>query len=333
MRLATLLLLAAAAAPIPTQTSAQTPPQPVAQAPSPSPVPSPFDPLTFLLGTWTAHTNASGASHADSSGEYTFHTDLNGTAIVRTTTADTCVAPQAFDCQHHDLLTIYREADSATLRALYLDNEGHTIHYTLSFPAPNTAIFLSSGPRLQFRLLYHLEDNVMTGKFQFAPPGSKAFKSYLEWSGGHPAPRDQASRSSFHSSIEALRGSTRILLVFAPSSRDPQFQQQLADFKAHQHGTTDRLLLLVPVLGTWSPVDSQLYDQNLPFSADQEQQYARTRFKVAPTAFTVVLVGTDGGEKLRSRTPVPAQRLFDTIDAMPNRQQEMHNRGKEQQTR
>ena len=39
--------------------------------------------------------------------------------------------------------------------------------------------------------------------------------------------------------------------------------------------------------------------------------------------FTCMLVGKDGGVKLSSDTPVPAERLSDVIDAMPMRRREM----------
>jgi hypothetical protein len=49
----------------------------------------------------------------------------------------------------------------------------------------------------------------------------------------------------------------------------------------------------------------------------------RRRFDVPAGATTVVLVGKDGGEKFRADGPVPPQRLFTLIDAMPMRQDEM----------
>jgi hypothetical protein len=48
--------------------------------------------------------------------------------------------------------------------------------------------------------------------------------------------------------------------------------------------------------------------------------------RVEDGAFAAVLVGRDGGEKLRSAEPVPAEKLFDLIDAMPMRQREMRAR-------
>jgi len=149
----------------------------VAQAPAPL---AGFD---FLLGTWGAATNAQGSAGATSFGNYTFQGDLGGTVITRTGSADSCKGPVSFDCQHHDLLTIYRDMGDATPHALYADNEGHVLHYDISFPDARTAIFLTTAPGPKFRLVYHLEGGVMTGKFQIEPPGATEFKSYLEWSG------------------------------------------------------------------------------------------------------------------------------------------------------
>jgi hypothetical protein len=183
-RLLTLALFAAALA-ANAQTSTQTPAQPS----------DPLAPLDFLTGTWNAHsTSTSGSAGADATGTYTFRRDLNGHALDRTSSADTCHAPNSFDCSHHDRLTIFSDpnalaAHHASLLALYLDSEGHTIYYTVSTPDPNTAIFLSQSPSNapHFRLIYHLEGSgptaIMTGKFKIAAPGSDDFHSYLEWSG------------------------------------------------------------------------------------------------------------------------------------------------------
>lgn len=165
----------------------------LAQAPAPQT--DPLAPLSFLLGSWSAKTNSpTGAAGADSTGNYTFSTDLNGHAIERTSSADACKGPKDFDCNHHDRLTIFSDSNAlaahhASLLAFYLDNEGHVIYYTVSLPDPHTAVFDSQGPRTmpKFRLTYHLEGTgpkaVMTGKFQSAAPGSDDYHSYLEWSG------------------------------------------------------------------------------------------------------------------------------------------------------
>ena len=179
MRLLSLLL--AAALPLTAQTPA-------------APAPDPLLPLHFLLGTWSATATSAGAADADSSGTYTFRTDLNGHSIERTSTLDTCKGPQAFDCAHYNRLTVFSDPNAmavhrTSLLAFYLDNEGHVIYYTVSLPDPHTVVFNSQGPQSapKFRLTYHLEGDgpkaVMSGKFQSAAPGSDDFHSHQEWTG------------------------------------------------------------------------------------------------------------------------------------------------------
>jgi hypothetical protein len=164
-----------------------------AQQPS-SPSSDPLAPLDFLLGTWSASTNTAGTANAQATGTYTFTRDLNGHALMRSSSADSCKGPANFNCVHHDQLTIFADPNAlavhhASLLALYLDSEGHVIYYAISTPDPHTAIFNSQSAPSQpkFRLIYHLEGDaqhaLMTGKFQIAAPGSDDFHSYLEWSG------------------------------------------------------------------------------------------------------------------------------------------------------
>lgn len=49
----------------------------------------------------------------------------------------------------------------------------------------------------------------------------------------------------------------------------------------------------------------------------------RRRYAIAPGQFAVLLIGKDGGVKLRSDTPIAAARLTATIDTMPMRRDEM----------
>lgn len=142
-----------------------------------------FNGLKFLLGTWEAKTAATGSAAAAAVGTYSFQTDLGGTVMTRTGSLDSCKGPTSFDCQHHDLLTIYQDMGDSTLHALYADNEGHVLHYDISTPDASTAVFLTSAPGPKFRLTYHFEGGVMSGRFQILPPGVTEFKSYLEWSG------------------------------------------------------------------------------------------------------------------------------------------------------
>jgi hypothetical protein len=52
-------------------------------------------------------------------------------------------------------------------------------------------------------------------------------------------------------------------------------------------------------------------------------QALRQRFGISPGAFTVVLVGKDGGVKLKRADRVALGDIFGLIDSMPMRQHEM----------
>lgn len=43
-----------------------------------------------------------------------------------------CNGPRDFDCDQGDLHYVYQETPGSPLKALYLDNEGHVIHYSVS---------------------------------------------------------------------------------------------------------------------------------------------------------------------------------------------------------
>jgi hypothetical protein len=152
---------------------------------APQPQPNPLEQLSFLMGTWEAKTINNPAVTAG--GSYIFRTELNGHILARHSISNSaaCKGPADFNCEHGDMLYIYSDAPGQPLRAIYFDNEGHVIHYTVTAPSPTSAEFLSdpAQPGPQFRLLYELKGAVMSGKFQIRMPGQPAWRSYLEWSG------------------------------------------------------------------------------------------------------------------------------------------------------
>jgi len=144
----------------------------------------PWKSLQFLIGTLEAHTQG-GSAGAAGVGTYTFQPELRNHILARHSSGGKCKGPADFDCEHADLLYVYREAPGQSYKAIYFDNEGHVIHYDVSVPTPATAILLSepSGPGPQFRLVYELKGATMYGRFQVRAPGQTEFQSYLEWSG------------------------------------------------------------------------------------------------------------------------------------------------------
>jgi hypothetical protein len=144
----------------------------------------PWKALSFLEGTWSANAR-SGPASAQVNGTYSFRPELKHHVLARYSESGTCRGPKSYDCKHSDLLYIYQEVAGQPLKAIYLDNEGHVIHYTVSTPEATTAVFISdaSQPGPQFQLIYRLQDAVMSGKFQMRTPGQTQWNTYLEWSG------------------------------------------------------------------------------------------------------------------------------------------------------
>lgn len=116
--------------------------------------------------------------------------------------------------------------------------------------------------------------------------------------------------------LEALHDHYRPLLVFAANPSDPALLTQLRLLKDSAPGLARRDVLVIAIpYDTPSPLDPSLTPEAVVA--------ARRRFHAAPPDFIVILLGKDGGEKLRSTKPVSFNKLQDKIDSMPMRQQEM----------
>jgi hypothetical protein len=138
----------------------------------------PYAPLHFLIGEWVADGPATAGS-----GHFEFTRDIQGNLIVRRNHSESPAASDRPVANHDDLMVIYREGGGT--RAIYFDNEGHVIRYTVEAGGPDAVTFVSEpaagAPR--FRLSYKkLPDGRVGGKFEIAPPGkAEEFKTYLEW--------------------------------------------------------------------------------------------------------------------------------------------------------
>ena len=134
-----------------------------------------WDPLQFLIGSWSSP--LSGQPGQGVSGSTTFAFDLDQKVIVRRSRAEFAPGPgEAKGLVHDDLLVIYQQPGETPFRAIYFDNEGHVIHYTLSFPEKQPAVVFESevsGMSPRARLVYGMEgeDTLVTEFFVAAPGG------------------------------------------------------------------------------------------------------------------------------------------------------------------
>ena len=122
------------------------------------------------------------------------------------------------------------------------------------------------------------------------------------------------SQSSSTVTLQSLRDQHRVLLVFA-NGDNALAEKQLTVAADHADGFKERDLLLVGLSGNRPGVPTAMLS-----AADDAA--ARRHFHVDAGQFTVILIGKDGGEKLRSHQAIAWNKLESTIDAMPMRQDE-----------
>lgn len=142
----------------------------------------PWAPMKFLVGEWVGE---GGGQPGQGTGGFSFQPDLEGNVLVRRSYAEYPATKQRPAYRHDDLMVVFREPGGPELRAVYFDNEGHVIHYTITTSKDGNSIELLSAPSPaspRFRLTY-----VKTGatslstKFEIAPPGKPdSFSTYVE---------------------------------------------------------------------------------------------------------------------------------------------------------
>ena len=119
--------------------------------------------------------------------------------------------------------------------------------------------------------------------------------------------------------LDGLRWERRPLLVFAPSAEAPLAVALRAALGRADLGLFDRDMIVIEVYGDDS---AQADGASLPSGTSA---HLRQCFDVAATEELVVLVGKDGGEKLRTASP-DLDAIFSLIDTMPMRRREMNDR-------
>lgn len=141
--------------------------------------PDPFGPVKFLAGEWVGEGSG---EPGKGSGEFSFRFELEGKALVRRSWAAYPAQDGRPATRHEDLMTVYPE--SGQLKALYVDNEGHVIHYTATALDKGEGVVFQSDPQPgpAFRLTYRLKGaEAVNVAFAIAPPAQPAvFTTYVE---------------------------------------------------------------------------------------------------------------------------------------------------------
>jgi hypothetical protein len=120
--------------------------------------------------------------------------------------------------------------------------------------------------------------------------------------------------------LEQYQWRNRLLLLFVPSTENRAFQSLSGELERNLDGVRERDLLVFRVLAQGS---SLLGSQKI---SPKKAEVLRRRFGISSGAFAVVLVGKDGGVKLKRLSPVALSDIFGLIDSMPMRRREMQSK-------
>jgi hypothetical protein len=123
--------------------------------------------------------------------------------------------------------------------------------------------------------------------------------------------------------LEEYKWKNRLLVVFSPSEDYARYRDLRKQLQDQESAIVDRDLLVFHILERG---ESWLGDISID---RQSAALLRDRFSAKPGQYTVVLIGKDGGEKLRRGDEVNIAEIFSLIDSMPMRQREMRKGGRE----
>lgn len=118
------------------------------------------------------------------------------------------------------------------------------------------------------------------------------------------------------SPLKNLRDRRRVLVIVAPDGDDTSLDKQRQIARADVGGFAERDLTVIEAVGGSGTLDGT------PLPAASVAAMCR-ELRVDGKAFAVLLIGKDGGVKLREGMPVEAKQLYELIDSMPMRQREM----------
>ncbi len=129
-----------------------------------------------------------------------------------------------------------------------------------------------------------------------------------------------SSMHSFGQEIGKNQWENRVLILLTKDAENTEYGKQLTEFNGELLNFNERKLVVYHVTPasykvglntTTKPISSILY----------------TKYKKTKSDFEVILIGLDGGIKLRQDSILTKQKLYTLIDSMPMRKNELKNNG------
>jgi hypothetical protein len=127
-------------------------------------------------------------------------------------------------------------------------------------------------------------------------------------------------RDALSMDLNQFQWKNRLLFIFAPQEGDEVFQALQSEMLTLPDEISERDLVVFKIFETGpSFMETSRIDP-------QTAAAIRTKFAAPLGQFTCILVGKDGGVKLKRHAPVKLEEIFGLIDAMPMRREEMRKK-------
>jgi hypothetical protein len=111
----------------------------------------------------------------------------------------------------------------------------------------------------------------------------------------------------------------RLIVILTNNAQNEKYKNQVAAFKNEKEGFDERKLVVYHV----TPSE---YKTGFDNRSWKKSSLLYERFKKSDSDFEVLLLGLDGGVKLRQDSLLTVQKLYSTIDVMPMRRQEIERK-------
>jgi len=132
----------------------------------------------WLTGEWVGEGSG---QPGQGGGTFSFKTELDNKILVRKSHSEYPAAGNKPEVIHDDLMIVYPDNTGNPSKAIYFDNEGHTINYSITYTDQSIVLTSDKIPNVPiFRLTYTLLGNeCVNTKFEMSQDGEK-FMTYIE---------------------------------------------------------------------------------------------------------------------------------------------------------
>jgi hypothetical protein len=137
-----------------------------------------WDKWNWLMGNWAGEGSG---QPGQGGGTFSFKPDLDQKILIRKSHSEYPASANKPQTIHDDLMVVYLDNSGNPGKAIYFDNEGHTINYSITYAEKSIALTSDKTPNAPvFRLTYSLlDDTTVNTKFEMSRDGEN-FMTYIE---------------------------------------------------------------------------------------------------------------------------------------------------------